>query len=276
MSHERPVENVLVTNCLLHTRWAAIRAGGAHRAGTRNVTVSNCVISQAFGCGIKLQVSGNASLENMAFSNLVMRAVSCPISLRFGNAHYLGEQRDESFPWGGMRNLMFNNIFANVVDEATLRREVQFPPLYPGEERQCMSICGLPGHPVEGISLSEAHFIYPGGGTRADAANLNPPELEDQYPEYFMWGVLPAYGLYARHARALALDNVRFELRGADARPAVVCDDVEELSLSHFRAGLAPGVDALVKTRRVPELCLHDCRCLQDQAPHAALLSSFD
>lgn len=81
----------MITNCIMSTRWAAFRSVGAHAAGIRNVTVSNCVIRDTYGCGIKLQVSGNGSLENMTFSNIVMQNVSCPISLRFGNCHYNGE-----------------------------------------------------------------------------------------------------------------------------------------------------------------------------------------
>jgi hypothetical protein len=275
LSHEKPVENVVITNCIISTRWAAIRSGGAHRAGIRNVTVSNCVVRNAYGCGVKLQVSGNGSLENMTFSNIVMRAVSCPISLRFGNAHYHNDKRDESFPWGAMRNLMFDNIWASIVDEATLRREVKFPGLYPGEERQCMSICGIPGHPIEGITLSNLCLSFPGGGTKEDAANLIPPELADQYPEYFMWGVLPAYGLYARHAKALTMNNVRFELRNADARPPMVCEDVADLEIAGFRADLCPEVGALLRTRNARPLILQNCRGLQEQGATTTLVTEF-
>ena len=262
VSHEKAVENVVVTNCLLSSRWAAFRSGGAHRGGIRNVTISNCVIRNAYGCGIKLQVSGNGSLENVTFSNIVMGAVSCPISLRFGNAHYHNDKRDESFPWGVMRDLLFNNIYAAIVDEETLRNEVKFPALYPGEERQCASICGIPGHSIENVTLSNLHFNYPGGGTTQDAANLNPPELEDQYPEYFMWGVLPAYGLYARHVRGLALNNIRFDLGTDDARPAIVCDGVEELEISDLRARISPNVPSLIRTRNTTRNVLQNCRSL--------------
>lgn len=260
MSDEKPVEDVVITNCIMSTRWAAIRSGGAHAGGIRNITVSNCVIRDTYGCGIKLQVSGNGSMENMAFSNIVMPGVSCPISLRFGNAHYNNETRNESHPWGGIRNIMFNNIWASVVDEATLRREVVFPELYPGEERQCMSICGIPDHPVENITLSDIHFIYPGGGTVEDAANLNPPEHEDDYPEYFMWGVLPAYGMYARHVKGMSLNNVRFDLRGRDSRPAIVCDDVDGIDVLGLRADLDPNVDVLIRTRDTRGLHLDHCK----------------
>ena len=274
MSNDKPVEDIVINNCVLSTRWSAIRSGGAHAGGIRNVTVSNCVIKNTWGCGIKLQASGNCSFENMTFSNIVMPNVSTPISLRFGNAHYNSETRDESRPWGTMRNIMFNNIWASVVDEERLRREVQFPEFYEGEQKQCISICGIPGHPVEGITLSDIHVSFPGGGTKEDAANVDSDERENDYPEYFMWGVLPAYGLYARHARAIALNNVRFELRDKDLRPAIVLDDVQEADISNLRAALDPEVDALVKTRD-SETYLTNSRVLGGIASDAKLVSGF-
>jgi hypothetical protein len=47
-----------------------------------------------------------------------------------------------------------------------------------------------------------------------------------------MFGVLPAYGIYARHVQGLTSTNVRLELAGADARPALMCDDVADLEVS--------------------------------------------
>lgn len=269
MFDDAPVRNVVITNCVMSTRWSAIRTGGAHRGGIRDVTVSNCVIHDTFGCGIKLQISGNGTLENMAFSNIVMRNVSAPISLRFGNHHYNNEQRDARHPWGGMKNILFDNIRASVCDEQALRAGIasHYPPEsaaqpHPGEERQCISICGIPGHPVEGVTLSDIHITYPGGGTAEDAARRDLPELEDQYPEYFMFGVLPAYGIYARHARGLTLDNVHLELAGADRRPAVLCDDAEEVHVSNLRASGGQAESALVCLRDTRDVCLQGVRPL--------------
>jgi hypothetical protein len=271
MSDELPVQDIVITNCVMSTRWAAIRSGGAHRGGIRNVAVSNCVIRDTYGCGIKLQISGNGSLENMTFSNIVMENVSCPISLRLGNHHYNGEKRNPAFPFGTMRNLSFNNIRASVLSEAALKKAIASlydahsstpRTAYPGEERQCISICGIPGHPIEGITLSDIHVTCPGGGTREEAARRDLPEMEDEYPEYFMWGVLPAYGLYARHAKGLSLDNVRFDLARPDARPAITCDDVEDLDLSHVRAAAAPEAESLIRLRSTRGAFVHGCRPL--------------
>ncbi len=260
MSDERATENIVIDNCLMSTRWAAIRSGGEHRGGIRRVTVSNCVIRDTYGCGIKLQVSGNGSLEDMTFDNLVMTRVTSPISLRFGKHHFDKSPRDETYPFGRMRNLVFSNIRASVLGEAELKKAV--PDLYPGEQRQCISICGIPGHPVEGVTLSDIQVTFPGGGTREEAARREMPELEDQYPEYFMWGVLPAYGLYARHAKGLVLNNVRFELAKEDLRPAVVCDDVQDLELSGFKAQAGASVESLIRLRGVQAAFIHGSRPL--------------
>ncbi len=269
MFDDAPVRNIVITNCVLSTRWAAIRSGGAHRGGIREVAVSNCVIHDTLGCGIKLQISGNGTMENMTFSNIVMHNVSCPISLRFGNHHYNNEERDERFPFGAMKNLMFDNIRASVIDPESLRKQVAayYPQEVaarpsPGEERQCISICGIPGHPVEGVTLSNIHVTFPGGGTREEAARRDLPELEDQYPEYFMFGVLPAYGLYARHARGLTLQNVRMELASADLRPAVTCDDVEDLEIAGLKAAGTRDAESLIRLRATRGAFIHGSRPL--------------
>jgi hypothetical protein len=215
-------------------------------------------------------------MENMTFSNLVMENVSCPISLRFGNHHYNGEQRDTSFPFGAMKNLQFAEIRASVLDEESLKKGItsfyaaydwKTPPRpYAGEERQCISICGIPGHPVEGITLRGIHITFPGGGTPEDAARRELPELEDQYPEYFMWGVLPAYGLYARHVKGLALEGVRFDVASPDVRPAVVCDDAEDVELAGLRLYANPQAESLVRLRATRNAFLHGCWPLGETA----------
>jgi hypothetical protein len=77
-----------------------------------------------------------------------------------------------------------------------------------------------------------------------------------------MWGVLPAYGLFARHARGLTLNNVRFELADVDLRPAVVCDDVEDLELAGLKAQANPTAESLLRLRASRGAFIHSCRPL--------------
>ena len=56
----------------------------------------------------------------------------------------------------------------------------------------------------------------------------NVPELPNVYPEPSNWGILPAYGMYARHVRGLSVENIRLHTAAEDGRHAVVLDDVED------------------------------------------------
>ena len=52
------------------------------------------------------------------------------------------------------------------------------------------------------------------------------PEMIRDYPEPMLFGPLPAWGLYVRHAADLRLRDITLRLINPDARPAVVLDDV--------------------------------------------------
>jgi hypothetical protein len=65
----------------------------------------------------------------------------------------------------------------------------------------------------------------PALGTWVDAP-FNIPELPEVYPEPSNWGILPAYGLYARHIDNLYLDNIKLHYIVEDTRYPIVLDDV--------------------------------------------------
>ena len=57
-----------------------------------------------------------------------------------------------------------------------------------------------------------------------------------------MFGTLPAYGFYVRHARNVTLRDVEVGFEGEDLRPAFVLHDVADVHFDHVRGRLAPGV----------------------------------
>lgn len=249
---------IVVTNCLISTRWAAIRIGPEAQGVFRDIAVSNCVIYDTYGAGVKIQEVEGGVMENISFDNLVMNHVTGPISLRLGG--YLGwrQERKESLPIGVLRNVRFSNIQAIIAENAyPLAHEV---PAFPGEKQSCLNITGVPGYYIENVTFSGLHFTFPGGGSQEDAGRPV-PELRDRYPEYHMFGTLPAYGLYFRHVKGLTFDDVTLETVATDLRPALVGEDVEDLELSNFRAagtGLAP----LLRLRDARQVYLHGCRPL--------------
>src|SRR6266700_877725 len=69
---------VTVTNCTFSTRWSVFRFGGG---AAENITISNCVIYDTYGCPIKMHCGARGRLENITFANLIMKNVTGPISI---------------------------------------------------------------------------------------------------------------------------------------------------------------------------------------------------
>jgi hypothetical protein len=253
---------IVVTNCIISTRWAAFRVGPEARGEYRDIAISNCVVYNTYGAGIKIQEVEGGIMENILFDNLVMNNVTGPISLRLGG--YLGwkNERKESLPIGVLRNIRFSNIRATVADNAyPLPHEV---PAFPGEKKSCINVTGVPGYYVEGITFSNIHVTFPGGGDREDARR-EVPELRDHYPEYHMFGTLPGYGMYVRHTRDLRLENVTFDFASPEFRPALVCEDVKDLELVNFRA-VGNAESELVRLKDTQGAYIHGCRSLGESA----------
>jgi hypothetical protein len=99
--------------------------------------------------------------------------------------------------------------------------------------------------------------MYKGGGT-ADLVNREIAELPEVYPEYPMFGKLPAYGLYCRHAENLTFNDVELGFMEDDVRPAMVCDDVNGLELRRIKS-MFSGSEAMVLLKGVKNVFVQSC-----------------
>jgi hypothetical protein len=82
------------------------------------------------------------------------------------------------------------------------------------------------------------------GGWANDPYNV--PEMTREYPEPSMLGVLPAYGVYARHIRGLTLRDVTLKYKLEDRRPAIVLDDDAAVKFTGVSLAVPAGVPAIV------------------------------
>ncbi len=87
--------------------------------------------------------------------------------------------------------------------------------------RYASTLSGISGHNIEDVRLSNITVLHPGGGTHDDAA-IAPPEKENGYPEPTMFGTLPAYGFYVRHAARVEVNHVDLRFEKENLRPAFV------------------------------------------------------
>jgi hypothetical protein len=236
---------VTVTNSSFSTRWSIFRFGGGE---AENITVSNCVIYDTFGSVVKMRCGAGSRMENISFSNLIMRNVTGPISIGLAGAK------------GIVRNVSFNGIRATVAAVGGQYADMPFKNNFrPGETRTCITLNGVGDQYLQGISLTDVHVTYGGGGTAEEAARRDIPKMAG---EYFELGTLPAYGLYARNVRDLSLNNVRFEVVEPDLRPAVVFDHVHDAAINGLAAQGNPAAESLLRFTDSSDVLLSATRIL--------------
>lgn len=254
---------VTVTNSTFSTRWSIFRFGGGQ---AENITISNCVIYDTYGCAIKMRCGARSRLENITFSNIIMKNVTGPISIGLDST-----RRGNSAPTpppapGVVRNITFNGIRATVVAEGRQHEDLPWPQKFrPGETRSCITLNGVGSDFLENISFNDVHVTYEGGGTAQEAA----AEVPKMAGEYFEIGTPPAYGVYARNVRGLTLNNVRLEATTPDLRPAVVFDHVADAAVNGLSAQGNSKAEALLRFIETREVLLTAARVL---TPAAALL----
>ncbi len=267
----RPTQNVTITNSQVsgydegtlldgtykrtvnYTRGPTgrIKFGTESNGGFRNVTISNCVFDYCRGLAIE-SVDG-ALIEDVAITNVTMRdIVNAPIFVRLGR-----RARGPNNPAPGVINrVRISSVVASNVDS-----------------RHGVLVSGIPGHLVEDLRLSDIRIAYQGGGTSADAA-LEPEEKETEYPEPDMFGNMPAYGMYVRHAKNVSARDVVFTTDKPDARPAFRFDDVAGVDLDRMivpRSFLSP----LFGLRHVTDFLLRNSPGLPDKRLASAEKDSF-
>lgn len=230
---------ITVTNCSFSTRWSVFRFGGGE---ARNITVSNCLIYETYGCPVKMRCGPGNVFEDISFSNIVMKDVTGPISIGLGPQHGHAAAPGES-P-GIVRNISFSGIHATVVKPVQLR-DTEFTSNYnPGEIFSCITLNGVDEGILENISFNDVHISFPGGGTAEQAAVRDVPKVAG---EYYQIGVPPAYGLYARNVKGLTLHNMRFSMASPDLRPAAIFDHVEDVAVNGLSAQGDKGGESLLR-----------------------------
>lgn len=254
-SFPKPSTNISITNCVVTSPHAAgLKFGTQSLGGFRNVSISNCACYDCWLGGLKILTVDGGDLEDLTISNLSMHNVMSPIFFRRGNRgqDYGFAEVQKPRPVAKLKNVLISGLRATVMAGDDRRNHMT------------MGIAGIPGHPVENVVLENIHVTFPGGGTLEEARRTNIPERESAYPGHQMFGVLPAYGLYMRHARGVTLQNVRIELQSPDMRPALICDDVEDLELLSFKAAAPSGPEPLIRLRETRSVLMQGCRPLSD------------
>jgi polygalacturonase len=259
----RATENVTITNCFVsgydigsmldatykrHVTEAPdhdgptgrLKFGTESNGGFKNIAISNIVFDHCRG--LALETVDGGLLEDVTITNITMRdVVNSPIFLRLGSRM----RGPKGVSVGSLRRVNISDVV-----------------VYNADPRYASIISGIPGHDIEDVKLSNVRIYYQGGGTKEQAA-LQPPERETNYPEPSMFGELPAYGFFIRHAKGIELNNVEVSYLQEDQRPPFFLNNVQGADFVNVKAHHLLSVPVFV-LQNVADFSTHHCSDVPD------------
>ena len=244
-STDKACDDVLVEKCRVRSTCNALKFGTASSVGFKNVICRNLEIYDTYISAIALELVDGGTMENVQISRVKITECNNAIFLRLGH-------RNEKGPVGSFHNVTISDVIADIPNRPQSAMN-KFPTAW---RHRCTtlvtaSITGLPGHPVSDVTLTNISIVYGGIGStpQSDHDRFDHldkiPECADTYPECKIFGVLPAWGFYCRHAEGVNFENVTLRVKTKDYRPALVCDDVKNLRLDGFHV-LSAGKEPVI------------------------------
>lgn len=244
---------VYIANCTIRSSGSAIKFGTASFGGFKNVIIKDIKVYDTFRSAIAIESVDGGFIENIDVSNINAVNTGNAIFIRLG-------QRSGDKP-GSIKNVRIKNIKVQVpFDRPDSNYDLRGPEVDFFHNPFPSSIAGIEGYAIENVVLENIEINYPGRASKGMAyiplSRLSEvPEVVREYPEFSMFGELPAYGFYVRHVNGISMKNIKLTLDATDFRPAFVFDDVKNLTMKGielpkekqkqlvFKAVVSPSLD---------------------------------
>jgi len=271
---ENHCENILVSNCRVRSSANAIKLGTASKGGFKRIVIRNIEVYDTYRSAIAIETVDGGVLEDIDVRNIHAVNTGNALFIRLGH-------RNTDNVYSQLRNVYIANLNVQVPKGKPDKGypmegpELRYPPSHSSDTSNISSlahagvdttarlyphnvfpssITGIPGHYVDNVKLENIEITYEGGASKT--VNYFPldslhsiPEAEASYPEFSMFGELPAWALYVRHVKGLSLKNVQLKFVNEDFRAACIFNDVEGLNLSNLSIPVYKELPIIVESR---------------------------
>jgi hypothetical protein len=238
-------ENIYVADCVVRSSASGIKFGTGSWGGFKNITIKDIKIYDTYRSAIALECVDGGTMQNVDISNINAVNTGNAIFIRIGH-------RNKDSVISRINGVRISDV---TVDIPKGKPDKGYP--YEGPEVRYShnifpsSIAGLPGRPVQNIVLENIRIIYHGDANKTIAhfgidSLEKIPENIPNYPEFSMYGELPSWGFYARHASGITFKNVTISCLGEDFRPACVFDDIDSLTLNGLKIPQVKSIPVIV------------------------------
>jgi Glycosyl hydrolases family 28 len=247
-------DSIFVSDCTIRSSASAFKIGTGSKGGFKDISVRNLKIFDTYRSAIAIECVDGGTLENVDVDNINAENVGDAIFIRLGNRNEKGDagilrgvriadlkaliplrKPDLGYPFEGPPDYLRYQYNKSSKERPNLEHPFIGQPDYPYNLIPS-SIVGISGHYIEDITLENIEIIFYGGGNKKvaqiklDELNKVPEKISD-YPEFSMFGELPAWGFYVRHVAGIKMKNIKLSYEKYDFRPAMVFDDVKEVYL---------------------------------------------
>lgn len=212
---DRKSYHIMVRNCVMSSRWAAVRIGLLNSGDIEDVMISECIFHDVVCSGFKIQATETGEIRNIMINNILMRNVARPLFIT-SNYYRMGVLPDGQKD--GEKSI--DGIFVSNVRIENGERKA-------GEKMDGIFLLGIPERKIKHICLHGISYHLPGGNNCERTGEV--PELTNYRPEYYVINTSPAAALYARHIEWLELKDFSYRLDKEDVREEVILDDVSTL-----------------------------------------------
>lgn len=215
-TYNKPCRNIKISGCTITTNWAGFKVGTESVGDYENISFEDSFIYDCNGCAIKLCPVDGASLKGLTIRNIKLENVTGPIFIANGSRMRVYHEGHKRSAPGSISDVLIENVQGTCKDAVgTVYKEQAW-----GNAKTCVCISGTKENAVKNITLKNISLRMSGGVLEYEKKEV--PEMGDRYPEFHNFGVLPACGLYIRHAENIEYESVNFEFEKEDIRPEIV------------------------------------------------------
>lgn len=226
-------KNIVISNCIVRSSANGVKFGTASYGGFKNIVVKDIKVYDTYRSAIALEAVDGGVLEEVTVRNIKATNTGNAILIRLGH-------RNKDAQVSCLRKVYIGDVTVDVpLGKPDKGYNMEGPELGYPHNVMPSSITGLPGHPVENVTLENIKINYEGGGKKETAyfpldSLTSITENPAGYPEFSMFGELPVWGFYVRHAKGLTMKNIQLSCQKEDFRTACAFDDVDGLKINRM------------------------------------------
>jgi len=248
----KALSGLTVSNCIISSRWAAIRFGPLSKGNFENILISNCVLKDCGGGGIKIGMFEGAEIKNCIFSAIIMENVTAPILIMNGQWTNIGSKVEKPglMPPGIIKDIIFSDMIIHASagpvqpwDQRKYSNEEIDDFLNRPDRNSTIFLHGHKDGKLENISFRNLNITFPGGGVRKslpfqDLVDMHEIDIHSHgywTDDKTVWGIPIASAFFIRHAENIDFGNISVAYDIVDERPAIAISDSEDIDIGRVK-----------------------------------------